>query len=103
MGALVVGLVLVVVASVALGAAMFGRRPLPQTATARSGGGRAAVTPPSSGGRAARGAANRMTVTIPTKVKVRSGLLLLLTVLVIAALVGVALSIVTVLGGLVVT
>ncbi|MFZ4518600.1 MAG: hypothetical protein ACOYOP_09435 [Microthrixaceae bacterium] len=102
MGALVVGLVLVVVASVALGAAMFGRRPVPQPATGRAAGGRGAVTAPSSNGRNGRAAANRMTVTIPTKVKVRSGLLLLLTVLVIAALVGVALSIVTVLGGLVV-
>jgi hypothetical protein len=114
MGALAVGVLVVLVSSVAIGAAMFGRRPIPQPATASVVGHPAAVTPPSSP--TPRDAARRpvrsvptdleetrVQVTVPTPVKVRSGVLLGLGVLAIAAFVGVVLSLAVVALGLLIS
>jgi hypothetical protein len=114
MGALAVGVLVVLVSSVGIGAAMFGRRPIPQPATVTAGEHPAAVMAPSSP--AAGGAARRpvrtvpidveetrVQVTVPTPVKVRSGVLLGLGVLAIAAFVGVVLSLAVVALGLLIS
>lgn len=94
------------VSSLGFGAAMFGRRPIPQPAMQYAGSHPGAVMAPSSAG-GGRGAAAgdgtvpddrtaAMQVTIPALVRVRSGALLALGVISIAALMGVVLSIVVV-------
>lgn len=102
MGALAVGVLVVLVSSIAFGAAMFGRRPIPQPATVVPEGHPGAVTAPSSVGaeaaprrraRAVTAEEARVQVSIPTAVKVRSGVMLGFTVLALAALVGVVLSV----------
>ncbi len=107
MVAVVVGVVLVLVAAVVAGVAMFGRPPSPQPATNPPADPGAPVTAPSSLGRDDRrghGAATAdRQVVVPTSVRVRSGLLLVLAAIVIAAFVGVVLSVVVVGLGLLVS
>jgi hypothetical protein len=101
MVAVVVGVVLVLVASVVAGIAVFGRPPAPQPATNPPADPGSPVTEPSSGLRQNRPDAQR--VNISTATRLRSGLLLVLAAVVIAAFVGVALSVVVVGLGLLVS
>ncbi len=99
MVAVVVGVVLVLVASVVAGIAIFGRPPAPQPATNPPAGPGSPVTEPSS----ARRQSDSRRVNIAASTRLRSGLLLLLAAVVIAVFVGVALSVVVVGLGLLVS
>ena len=91
--AVLVGVVVVLVAAIAFGIAVFGRSPQP--ATARSAAGTPAVGAPS-GPQGADDAA----VTVPTTVRLRSGLLLVLASVAIAGFIGAVGSIVVIAFGL---
>lgn len=99
MVAVVVGVVLVLVASVVAGIAIFGRPPAPQPATNPPAGPGSPVTEPSS----ARRQSDARRVNIAASTRLRSGLLLLLAAVVIAVFVGVGLSVVVVGLGLLVS
>jgi len=91
MVAVLVGVLVVLVAAIALGVAVFGRTPVPQPATGSPPATEASVTAPSK-----RGSSDSGSVTIPTAVRVRSGLLLLLASVAIAGFVGVVGSVLVV-------
>jgi hypothetical protein len=99
MSALLVGVLVVMVSAVGFGAAMFGRRPVPQRAMQVAGAPVGAVTLPSRGG---AGAADpdvdspKARVDIPASVRLRSASFLALGVIGAAAVLGVLLSLVVV-------
>jgi hypothetical protein len=109
MSALLVGVLVVMVSAVGFGAAMFGRRPIPQSAMRYAGAPLEAVTTPS---RSGAGSARRptaavddrpaeerraaMQVDIPASVRMRSMFLLAVGVVGFAAVLGVVLSVVVV-------
>jgi hypothetical protein len=102
MSALLVGVLVVMVSAVGFGAAMFGRRPVPQRAMQFAGAPVGAVTVPSQGGAGAGSVVDaddespKARVDIPASIRLRSICLLALGVLGAAALLGVLLSIVVV-------
>lgn len=117
MPTLIVGLAVVLVSAAGFAVAMFGRRPLPQPATAStvpvaapvtaardlsSGTGRRTETrsqtptPPETAPAIRNDSAPRLHVDVPTSVRIRAAFLLTLGVLATAALVGIVASIVVV-------
>jgi len=95
MGTMVVGLLVVAAGAAGFGSALFGRRPVPQPATAR--GDRHLAGTATTGRAAARRARRPGTGLVPTRrERARAAVLLALTVLGLAALIGAMLSVVVV-------
>ncbi|MFM7063897.1 MAG: hypothetical protein ACKO04_10470 [Actinomycetes bacterium] len=93
---LLVGVLVVVVGAVAIGAALFGPRPVPQPATAAVAGRSAAETPPSA---ATDLPPEVLAPLVPTaRTRVRAALWLLLGVVGTAAIVGAVLGLVALVG-----
>lgn len=91
-----VGLLIVAAGAAGFGFALFGRRPIPQTATPVAGPERGPSADAPGGPVATRTRSRTSDVTLSRGVRVRSALLLALTVVGLAALIGGVLSVVVV-------
>jgi hypothetical protein len=96
MATLLVGMLVVAAGAVGFGFALFGRRPLPQTATEVPGAQLAPAAVLAGRPRAVRPTAPQDDVSISGWMRIRAALVLALTVLGIAAIIGGVLSVVVV-------